>query len=231
MVYFGFMLLAGTAIFVFIQSKVAAGVAEHLSRILIPSQQNSVDPARPELVGGPLGLDTDRFDDWSASGCCSQRAVVALCVARVVDKYFGPMRDWRSAEVLQRLGAVTAGGRPLPSALSTLARYHFDPAIRHKLLFARNEVEQGADLWQSLATVRLVNPAEATVMEVATRSWQSLVGPQAVGSNQEGACQPQVGTVLESADAVVSDRYRAVGVVAGDDSVLLADQSYRFLEY
>jgi type II secretory pathway component PulF len=53
--------------------------------------------------------------------------------------------------------------------LSTLARYHFDPNVRRKLLFVRNEVEQGAEVWQSMANVGLLSPAEARVMLTAER--------------------------------------------------------------
>jgi type IV pilus assembly protein PilC len=71
--------------------------------------------------------------------------------------------------VLEKLSVSTAAGRPIAGALSTLARYHFDPAIRNKLLFVRNEVEQGADVWQSMATAGLITPPEVRVLETAER--------------------------------------------------------------
>jgi type II secretory pathway component PulF len=56
-----------------------------------------------------------------------------------------------------------------------LARYHHDPNLRQKLLFVRNEVEQGADLWHTLRAVKLLTPAEAELMEtsekVGNRPW------------------------------------------------------------
>ena len=87
----------------------------------------------------------------------------------LLDRYFATLREWHAAEVVQSLAGAAEAGRPLPGALSTLARYHFDHTIRHKLLFVRNEVEQGADLWQSLAAVRMLSDPEILVMETATR--------------------------------------------------------------
>ncbi|MCH7753250.1 MAG: type II secretion system F family protein, partial [Planctomycetes bacterium] len=81
----------------------------------------------------------------------------------------------RSADLLDMLSVTLRSGRPLAGALSTLARHHFDSFIRHKLLFVRNEVEQGADVWHSMATARLITPAEAQALESSTsvdsRAW------------------------------------------------------------
>jgi type II secretory pathway component PulF len=75
-----------------------------------------------------------------------------------------PVAQLCSADLIDLLALATRAGRPLTGALSTLARYHYNAAIRQKLLFVRNEVEQGANLWQSLKTVRLITPAEARVL-------------------------------------------------------------------
>jgi general secretion pathway protein F len=86
-----------------------------------------------------------------------------------------PIAQLRSANVLSLLAGNTRAGRPVAGALSTLARYHFDEKIRHKLLFVRNEVEQGTDVWQSMAAARLISPAEAHALEKASsadsRAW------------------------------------------------------------
>ena len=86
-----------------------------------------------------------------------------------------PLFDLRSADVLRCLSLVAESGRPIPGALSTLARYHPDPSVRKKLLFVRNEVEQGADVWASLAAVRLVSPQEVPLLSqaaaVGNRGW------------------------------------------------------------
>ena len=86
-----------------------------------------------------------------------------------------PWFDMRTADVLQNLSVVMKAGRPLAGAVSTLARYHHDPTLRQKLLFVRNEVEQGADLWSTLRTVKLLTSAEVTLIEISekvgNRSW------------------------------------------------------------
>jgi type II secretory pathway component PulF len=87
----------------------------------------------------------------------------------ILGRLFGPLRELRSADVLQKLGVATGAGRPIPGALSTLARYHFEPNMRRKLLFVRNEVEQGADVWQSMTAVGLLTPPEAGLLHTAER--------------------------------------------------------------
>jgi type IV pilus assembly protein PilC len=86
-----------------------------------------------------------------------------------------PWFDMRSAVVLQCLSVVTNAGRPIPGAISTLARYYHDPTLRQKLLYVRNEVEQGANLWATLRKVKLLTPAEVLLMEasekVGNRAW------------------------------------------------------------
>jgi type IV pilus assembly protein PilC len=84
-------------------------------------------------------------------------------------RFLYPVREFRAADVLEKLSVATAAGRPIAGALSTLARYHFDPAIRNKLLYVRNEVEQGAEVWQSMAKAGLITPPEVCVLETAER--------------------------------------------------------------
>jgi len=83
------------------------------------------------------------------------------------------LRPWhgrRTSGVLRNIAAAAAAGRPISGALSTLARYHFDPTIRRELLFVRNEVEQGADVWPSLAGVGLLTQPEAQLLQGAPSS-------------------------------------------------------------
>ena len=84
-------------------------------------------------------------------------------------RLFRPWHELRSADVLQKIGIAVGAGRPIPGALSTLARYHFDPTIRQELLFVRNEVEQGADVWQSLAGVGMLSGPEVQLLNSAER--------------------------------------------------------------
>ncbi|QDT00793.1 type II secretion system F family protein [Adhaeretor mobilis] len=86
----------------------------------------------------------------------------------VVTRLFKPIRQLRSGSLLNLLAIAHQAGRPLPGTLSTLARYHYDSWVRQRLLFVRNEVEQGANLWQSLATARLLSPAESRALQHTT---------------------------------------------------------------
>jgi type II secretory pathway component PulF len=87
---------------------------------------------------------------------------------------FGPLlRPWRDARlagVLRSIAIAAGSGRPIPSALSTLARYHYDGVIRRDLLYVRNEVEQGADVWRSMASVKMLTPDEADLFARAQKS-------------------------------------------------------------
>ncbi len=84
-------------------------------------------------------------------------------------KFFRSVRELRTADILQKLSLATQAGRPISGALSTLARYHYDPAIRHQLLYVRNEIEHGADAWQSLADVGLLTSPEVRVLNTSAR--------------------------------------------------------------
>lgn len=81
----------------------------------------------------------------------------------------------RGAEVLGLLAIADEAGRPLAGAISTLARYFYDRRIRGQLLFLRNEMEQGADVWPAMRDAGLVTPAEAAALAAAmdqpARTW------------------------------------------------------------
>jgi MSHA biogenesis protein MshG len=108
---------------------------------------------------------------WSAFSLRPKRFVRN----RLLGRRLRPLRELRSAEVLEKLGVAAAAGRPIPGALSTLARYHFDPVTRYKLLEVRNDVEQGADAWLSLSEAALITPADAAAIDAAgyagNRAW------------------------------------------------------------
>ena len=93
----------------------------------------------------------------------------------VTGRIIKPLAQLRSINVLNLLAGNARAGRPLAGAVSTLARYHFDGRIRQKLLFVRNEMEQGADPWESMSRVQLIAPTEARALQAATssesRSW------------------------------------------------------------
>lgn len=112
-----------------------------------------------------LALASSVFSEWPGRVIRHQ----------VFGRHLRALRELRSAEVLDKLSVAAYAGRPVSGALSTLARYHFDPVTRHKLLFVRNEAEQGADVWQSLGTAGLLTPAEIDVINasehVGNRPW------------------------------------------------------------
>lgn len=70
----------------------------------------------------------------------------------------------RRAEMLQLLSIALEAGRPMPGAISTMARYHFDRTFRQKLLYARNEIEQGANVWESMSQAQLLSPKESDAL-------------------------------------------------------------------
>ena len=87
----------------------------------------------------------------------------------VAGRLFRPLRELRVADVLQKLSVATQAGRPIAGALSTLARYHFDPTLRHQLLVVRNELEHGVDIWQTMGKLGLLTAPETQVLETAER--------------------------------------------------------------
>jgi general secretion pathway protein F len=78
----------------------------------------------------------------------------------VGDKLFRSNSLSRTAQLFRMLSINAAAGRPLGGSLSTLAKYHFDPKLRQRLLLARNEVEQGVPAWASLVDAKLISVAE-----------------------------------------------------------------------
>ena len=109
----------------------------------------------------------------------------------------------RSPEFLQLLAVSTEMGRPIPAALSSLGRYHYDPSTRQQLLMARNEVEQGEDVWNSLAATGLLTPGEASGLammdDARLRAWamrQLSSKKRSVSSHHSQAFQTFVQPVL-----------------------------------
>jgi type II secretory pathway component PulF len=94
---------------------------------------------------------------------------------RLTSQFYRPARELRFASVLQSLSVATKAGRPIAGALSTLARYHFDPILRNQLLFIRNELDHGADVWQSMGNLGLLTIPEVRALEsseqMGDRAW------------------------------------------------------------
>lgn len=132
---------------------------------------------------------TTRLEDtsaWRLGSFCREYWWVALLIglAPLVVIWSRRVRGWlrwlstlplglpqsrATAGVMQHLSTAAVMGRPLAGALSTLARYHYDPVMRGNLLFARNELEQGAELWPTLQEVGLISPAEGKVLRLSDR--------------------------------------------------------------
>ena len=83
--------------------------------------------------------------------------------------------EFRIGDILDLLSLVVQAGRPVPAAISTLARYHFDQTMRHKLLSVGNEIERGTDTWRGLADAELITLAESRALANSSssesRSW------------------------------------------------------------
>ncbi|MCA9236866.1 MAG: type II secretion system F family protein [Planctomycetales bacterium] len=88
-------------------------------------------------------------------------------LSSIAPRLIRPLASLRIGDLWGHLATAAAAGRPLEGAVSTLARYHYDPPIRRKLLFVRNEIDHGADLYESLAAVRLASAEEVQALRHA----------------------------------------------------------------
>ena len=115
-----------------------------------------------------LGLITICGLLWSSAARRFFRRTIAPLVMQ-------PLALKRTAELLKLLALSVEAGRPMTGALSTLARYHFDGRVRQRLLFARNEIEQGVDSWNCLAEANILTPQQAYALASAPsnqiRAW------------------------------------------------------------
>lgn len=166
--YFLVVLLFATPVVTFISIK----IAPEFEKIL---DEFSMD--QPLVVQWSRQLNEFVVNYWWIGAILGVVALWLLFSARtgryvrhaMFRRLFRPLRELRSAEILQKLSLATHAGRPVAGALSTLARYHFDPTVRRKLLYVRNEVEQGTEVWQSMAAVDLLTAPEQRVLETADR--------------------------------------------------------------
>lgn len=72
--------------------------------------------------------------------------------------------------VLRILSVVVGGGRPVVGAISTMARHHPSTAVRNHLLFLRNEIERGGEIWDDLADLGFLKPSESHILDAASRA-------------------------------------------------------------
>jgi type IV pilus assembly protein PilC len=73
-------------------------------------------------------------------------------------------------DLLRILSIVVQGGRPLVGAVSTMARHHPSATVRNHLLFLRNEIERGGEIWDDLAELGFLKPSESRILEAASRA-------------------------------------------------------------
>jgi type II secretory pathway component PulF len=74
-----------------------------------------------------------------------------------------------SAVILRALASGTEAGRPLTRVLNTLAEYHPSGWVGQRVGRVLDDVRKGADCWKSLRDHGLIRPADAAVLEAASR--------------------------------------------------------------
>ncbi len=123
-------------------------------------------------------------------GICWSSVVRRFVRRSIAPMFVRPLAQMRTAELLKLLAIGVDLGRPLPGSLSTLARYHFDSRVRQRLLFARNEIEQGVDSWQGLTKAGLLTPPQSYALATAPnneiRAWtlRRLAGGMQLAAQQ-----------------------------------------------
>jgi type II secretory pathway component PulF len=137
-------------------------------------------------------------------GLATMVLLISSQARRYLSKRFRRLDNWlglssHTAELLALLSHAVEQGRPISGSLSTLARYHYDQLIRQQLLFIRNEVEQGADVWTCFCDAKFITHDEATAIR------------QCPDSRSQGWLLRQL---AESRDAVITARYRMITAVA-----------------
>ena len=71
-------------------------------------------------------------------------------------KSWVPSKANTNLSLLRMLALCIDGGRPIVSALSTIAKYHPTASVRSQFLFARNEIEHGQVAWDALCDASVI---------------------------------------------------------------------------
>jgi type IV pilus assembly protein PilC len=108
-----------------------------------------------------------------------------------------PLIGFHIADVLRNLAIVVRAGKPLSGAVSTLARFHYDPVVRQRLLFVRNEVEQGADVWQSMKAVGLLSDSDADLLQAARVAGNQDWALSQIAGRMTSRAERRIGMMLE----------------------------------
>lgn len=164
--YFAVVMVIGGAAIAFTSLKVAPVLQRIAQDYKLPDSATLVWLQNMILQSGPylalILLGALLLGTWVLGTVTGRRFRRSLS-----GRTFKSVHDLRAADVLQLMSVAAAKGRPLPGSISTLARYHYDPTIRHELLVVRNDVEQGASIWDAMATARLLSPDEARLLEIS----------------------------------------------------------------
>lgn len=101
--------------------------------------------------------------------------IVERRIASVMSLLIRSNNESKSSAIVRLLAIAIRAGRPLGGAVSTLAKYHPSSETRRRLLVARNDMEQGIDPWQSLASSRILTPRESLAVQLLpdnpSRAW------------------------------------------------------------
>jgi type II secretory pathway component PulF len=154
-------------------------VSLFLAKFIFPTLMTISEELGPEqFTSGPLAFTLaislmEHFANHALLYILLGVAVIFLCwltptrrliKRHAVPKWIKNQAQIQVAEILRLLAISLEAGRPVPSALSTLAHYHYDSQVRYKLLSAKNQIEQGVDQWGSLTNVHLLTTAESHVL-------------------------------------------------------------------
>ena len=114
-----------------------------------------------------------------------------------------PLVDLTTADLLSNLAVASASGRPLAGAISTLARYHHRATFRNKLLYLRNELEQGATLWPTMQEIKLINSVEVELLEASGRAGNESWAVDQIARHKTARANGRVDRIIEIAGPIM----------------------------
>lgn len=83
-----------------------------------------------------------------------------------IDRLF---RSRHTAPVLRALAWMVEGGKSLSSGIATLLRYYPAGWVHQRLTLTLHDLNEGTDCWESLRRRGLIGPADAAILESASR--------------------------------------------------------------
>lgn len=121
---------------------------------------------------------SDAFVEWYYLIAFVVFAILAWLAWRTRQGASGGVMRWllfsqargQSPGLLRILSVVIEAGRPLAGAFSTMARHHRSKAVRNHLLYIRNEVGRGSEVWHLFVETGYVSRSEGRILESAERA-------------------------------------------------------------